>query len=120
MADSTRDRPDVAELQELRDLDQVNRLLNQGWVLIDTHVTSAPDGPRNETVHYVIGWPRALGEVRRERPSLDDIRIQRAQRKYPTEVLTGKHLPIGGIAAPVAETGEAPIIQGNDPEQLDE
>jgi hypothetical protein len=73
MADSTRDRPDVAELQELRDLDHVNRLLNQGWVLIDTRVTGLPDGPRNETVHYVIGWPRALGEVKRDRPSLDDI-----------------------------------------------
>lgn len=120
MIDRTAERPDVAELQELRDLDQVNRHLQSGWLLIETRVTCQEDGPRNEVIHYVIGWPRAAGDVQRLRPSVDEIRAQRAQRKYPTEVLTGKHMPIEGLVPPKAETQESPIIRGNDPEQLDD
>ena len=53
--------PDVIQVQELDNPNNVNRMLEVGWILLNTR-NIRPDSSGEITV-YVIGWPRSAGIV---------------------------------------------------------
>ena len=53
--------PDVIQVQELENPNHVNRMLEVGWILLNTR-NVRPDSSGEITV-YVIGWPRSAGAV---------------------------------------------------------
>jgi hypothetical protein len=53
--------PDVIQVQELDNPNHVNRMLEVGWILLNTR-NIRPDSSGEITV-YVIGWPRLAGAV---------------------------------------------------------
>jgi hypothetical protein len=53
--------PDVIQVQELDNPNQVNRMLEVGWILLNTR-NIRPDSSGEITV-YVIGWPRSGGAI---------------------------------------------------------
>lgn len=48
---------DVKQVVDLTEIVTVNKYLEAGWVLVDTYRTCWSDEVRDETLHYVLGWP---------------------------------------------------------------
>ena len=47
---------ETKEILILHDASSANEHLDLGWVLIEKFVTAAADGPRHESVHFVVAW----------------------------------------------------------------
>ena len=45
----------ITEVKELKDVSEVNRLIKQGWKLIDTYTISV--GLHQQSMHYCVGKP---------------------------------------------------------------
>jgi len=45
----------IDEVIEMRDIDELNELLKNGYVLINTFTSTSHDGDNNETLHYSVG-----------------------------------------------------------------
>jgi len=53
--------PGVTQVQELDNPNDVNRMLEVGWILLNTR-NVRPDSSGEITI-YIIGWPRSAGAV---------------------------------------------------------
>ncbi len=53
---SVRTLEETKELVTLTDTDEVNAYLALGWRLVDKYVTGGVDGPRHETIRFVLAW----------------------------------------------------------------
>jgi hypothetical protein len=53
---SVRTLEETKELVTLTDTDEVNAYLALGWRLLDKYVTGEIEGPRHESLHFVLAW----------------------------------------------------------------
>jgi hypothetical protein len=53
---SVRTLEETKELVTLTEIGDVNQYLLLGWRLIDKYVTGSIEGPRHESLHFVLAW----------------------------------------------------------------
>lgn len=59
------DLTSIKKVEDLTIMSDVNRRLEQGWVLIETYTNSYDPSayPGMNTLHYVVGFPAGLSET---------------------------------------------------------
>ncbi len=67
---SVRTLEETKELVTLTDTDEVNAYLALGWRLLDKYVSGEIEGPRHESLHFVLAWQQrgSAGQTRVAKP----------------------------------------------------